>query len=32
LQGFGLVADQGLNYFRILVPTGRRKVNWGWIR
>jgi len=27
LQGFGLVADQGLNYFRILVPTGRRKVN-----
>jgi hypothetical protein len=26
LQGFGLVADQGLNYFRILVPTGRRKV------
>ena len=27
LQGFGLIADQGLNYFRILVPTGRRKVN-----
>lgn len=27
LQGFGLVADQGLNYFRILLPTGRRRVN-----
>lgn len=26
LQGFGLVADQGLNYFRILLPTGRRKM------
>jgi len=26
LQGFGLVADQELNYFRILVPTGRRSV------
>ncbi len=27
LQGFGLVADQGLSYFRILLPTGRRKID-----
>lgn len=27
LQGFGLVADQGLSYFRILLPTGKRKIN-----
>ena len=26
LQGFGLVADQGLNYFKILLPTGQRKI------
>ena len=26
LQGIGLVADQELNYFRILYPTGNRKV------
>lgn len=26
LIGYGLVADQGLNYFRIKYPVGRRKV------
>ena len=26
LQGFGLVADQSLNFFKILLPTGRRKI------
>lgn len=27
LQGYGLVADQGLNYFKILMPTGRKRVD-----